>query len=104
MVIAFSSIGLTFHPSNLTASGSQSFAGTRGDSKGRSPWRAFGDFPRDGKVTRGGGAERPLMGRSTEDGAPALLARKLSSKKKLFFKKFFQKLHVCVQLLGQNGV
>ena len=33
-----------------------------GDSKGRSPWRAFGDFPRDGKVTRGGGAERPLMG------------------------------------------
>ena len=30
-----------------------------GDSKGRSPWRAFGDFPRDGKVTRGGGAERP---------------------------------------------
>ena len=32
------------------------------DSKGRSPWRAFGDFPRDGKVTRGGGAERPLMG------------------------------------------
>ena len=23
-----------------------------GDSKGRSPWRAFGDFPRDGKVTR----------------------------------------------------
>ena len=30
--------------------------------QGRSPWRAFGDFPRDGKVTRGGGAERPLMG------------------------------------------
>ena len=24
----------------------------QGDSKGRSPWRAFGDFPRDGKVTR----------------------------------------------------
>ena len=33
-----------------------------GDSKGRSPWRAFGDFPRDGKVTRGGGAERPPHG------------------------------------------
>ena len=33
-----------------------------GDSKGRSPWRAFGDFPRDGKVTRGGGAERPPSG------------------------------------------
>ncbi len=33
-----------------------------GDSKGRSPWRAFGDFLRDGKVTRGGGAERPLHG------------------------------------------
>ena len=32
-----------------------------GDSKGRSPWRAFGDFPRDGKVTRGGGAERPPL-------------------------------------------
>ena len=27
--------------------------------QGRSPWRAFGDFPRVGKVTRGGGAERP---------------------------------------------
>ena len=62
MVIASSLIGLAFHPSNLTASGSQSFAETQGDSKGRSPWRAFGDFPRDGKVTRGGGAERPLMG------------------------------------------
>ena len=33
-----------------------------GDSKGRSPWRAFGDFLRDGKVTRGGGAERPPHG------------------------------------------
>ena len=32
-----------------------------GDSKGHSPWRAFGDFPRDGKVTRGGGAERPPL-------------------------------------------
>ena len=62
MVVASSPIGLAFHPSNLTASGSQSFAGTRGgDSKGRSPWRAFGDFPRDGKVTRGwrGGAPSP---------------------------------------------
>ena len=29
--------------------------------QGRSPWRAFGDFPRDGKVTRGGGAERPPL-------------------------------------------
>ena len=34
----------------------------QGDSKGRSPWRAFGDFPRGGKVTRGGGAERPPHG------------------------------------------
>ena len=33
-----------------------------GDSKGHSPWRAFGDFPRVGKVTRGGGAERPPLG------------------------------------------
>ena len=33
-----------------------------GDSKGRSPWRAFGDFPRDGKVTRGEGAERLHQG------------------------------------------
>ena len=33
-----------------------------GDSKGRSPWRAFGDFPHDGKVTRGGGVERPPLG------------------------------------------
>ena len=62
MVIAFSSMGFAFHPSNLTSSGSQSFAETQGDSKGRSPWRAFGDFPRDGKVTRGGGAERPPDG------------------------------------------
>ena len=70
MVIAFSSMGFAFHPSNLTSSGSQSFAETQGDSKGRSPWRAFGDFPRDGKVTRvqggapasRGGAQR--MGRS----------------------------------------
>ena len=55
-------MGFAFHPSNLTSSGSQSFAETLGDSKGRSPWRAFGDFPRDGKVTRGGGAERPPGG------------------------------------------
>ena len=41
-----------------------------GDSKGHSPWRAFGDFPRDGKVTRGGGAERPPHGWSAEEGAP----------------------------------
>ena len=27
-------------------------ASPSGDSKGRSPWRAFGDFPRVGKVTR----------------------------------------------------
>ena len=93
MVIAFSSMGFAFHPSNLTSSGSQSFAETQGDSKGRSPWRAFGDFPRDGKVTRGGGAERPPGGgrsqvcrlapggeaptsgsRSAEDGAQPLLA------------------------------
>ena len=35
---------------------------TLGDSKGHSPWRAFGDFPRDGKVTRGrrGGAPSTL--------------------------------------------
>ena len=33
-----------------------------GDSKGCSPWRTFGDFPRVGKVTRGrrGGAPSPL--------------------------------------------
>ena len=55
-------MGFAFHPSNLTSSGSQSFAESQGDSKGRSPWRAFGDFPRDGKVTRGGGAERPPGG------------------------------------------
>ena len=30
-------------------------ASPSGDSKGRSPWRAFGDFPRGGKVTRGAG-------------------------------------------------
>ena len=88
-------MGFAFHPSNLTSSGSQSFAETQGDSKGRSPWRAFGDFPRDGKGPRGGGAERPpggcrdyrpakapgvegrsahTWGRSAEDGAQPLLA------------------------------
>ena len=36
------------------------------DSKGRSPWRAFGDFPRDGKVTR-----VPSMARPCSRGAPA---------------------------------
>ena len=57
--------------SGLVAEGSPARAGAErserekggdfapGDSKGRSPWRAFGDFPRVGKVTRGGGAERP---------------------------------------------
>ena len=64
MVIAFSSIGLTFHPSNLTASGSQSFAETQGDSKGHSPWRAFGDFPRDGKVTKGAEHGKSMLSRS----------------------------------------
>ena len=34
-----------------------------GDSKGRSPWRAFGDFPRDGKVTRGMGRSAHTRGR-----------------------------------------
>ena len=38
------------------------FPCTGGIPKGGSPWRAFGDFPRDGKVTRGGGAERPPHG------------------------------------------
>ena len=34
-----------------------------GASKGQpAPWRAFGDFLREGKVTRGGGAERPPCG------------------------------------------
>ena len=33
-----------------------------GDSKGHSPWRAFGDFPRDGKVTRGLGRSALLVG------------------------------------------
>ena len=64
MVIAFSSIGLTFHPSNLTASGSQSFAEPSGDSKGHSPWRAFGDFPRDGKVTLGAEHGFAMLSRS----------------------------------------
>ena len=55
-----------------------------GDSKGHSPWRAFGDFPRDGKVTRGlgrsahtkGSAEgasppRPSVGWNPTDPAPS---------------------------------
>ena len=34
--------------------------------QGRSPWRAFGDFPRDGKVTR-----VPSMAKPCSRGAPA---------------------------------
>ena len=64
MVIDFSSMGFAFHPSNLTSSGSQSFAETQGDSKGRSPWRAFGDFPRDGKVTLGAEHGFAMLSRS----------------------------------------
>src|SRR5699024_1276478 len=59
--------------SGLVAEGSPARAGAQrserkkggvpapGDSKGRSPWRAFGDFLRDGNVTRGrrGGAPSP---------------------------------------------
>ena len=41
----------------------------QGDSKGRSPWRAFGDFPRDGKVTR------------VQGGAPAGGCRDYQSRK-----------------------
>ena len=37
-------------------------ASPSGDSKGRSPWRAFGDFPRDGKVTRGRRGGAPSWG------------------------------------------
>ena len=40
-------------------------ASPSGDSKGRSPWRAFGDFPRDGKVTRGLGRSAQMVGRSS---------------------------------------
>ena len=55
-------------------------ASPSGDSKGRSPWRAFGDFPRDGKVTRvQGGAPaggcrdcRPRKNPWVQGGAPAL--------------------------------
>ena len=50
MVIASSSIGLAFHPSNLTASGSQSFAGTRGGiPKGVALGAPLVTFPATGK-------------------------------------------------------
>ena len=39
-----------------------------GDSKGRSPWRAFGDFPRDGKVTRGAEHGKAMLMRSARSG------------------------------------
>ena len=42
-----------------------------GDSKGRSPWRFFGDFLIGEKVTRGGGAERPLTGECRGGVAPS---------------------------------
>ena len=52
-----------------------------GDSKGRSPWRAFGDFPRDGKVTRvQGGAQRRVQPSSQEGCAEG---RRPSQKKAL---------------------
>ena len=43
-----------------------------GDSKGRSPWRAFGDFPRVGKVTRvqGGAPARRGVGAKSDDLLP----------------------------------
>ena len=44
-------------------------ASPSGDSKGHSPWRAFGDFPRDGKVTR------------VQGGAPAGGCRDYQSRK-----------------------
>ena len=72
MVIAFSSMGFAFHPSNLTSSGSQSFAETQGDSKGRSPWRFFGDFLIGEKVTRvQGGA--PASGGVQRGAAPRMV-------------------------------
>ena len=46
-----------------------------GDSKGHSPWRAFGDFPRVGKVTRGGGAERPPHRGVQRGAAPPRIVR-----------------------------
>ena len=49
-----------------------------GDSKGRSPWRAFGDFPRDGKVTR-----VPSMALPCSRGAPAGGCWDYQSRKKL---------------------
>ena len=45
-----------------------------GDSKGRSPWRAFGDFRRETKVTR-----VPSMARPCSRGAPALEEQGLPS-------------------------
>ena len=48
-----------------------------GDSKGRSPWRAFGDFPRDGKVTRGRRGGTPSSwGGVQRTGRQPLLAKK----------------------------
>ena len=40
-------------------------------SKGRSPWRFFGDFLIGEKVTRGGGAERPRIGECRGGFAPS---------------------------------
>ena len=51
-------------------------ASPSGDSKGHSPWRAFGDFPRDGKVTR-----VPSMALPCSRGAPAGGCRDYQSRK-----------------------
>ena len=58
----------------------------QGDSKGRSPWRAFGDFPRDGKVTRvQGGAPSPLRAWERRGGAaPLQRSGKLAIIRRLF--------------------
>ena len=44
-----------------------------GDSKGRSPWRAFGDFRRETKVTRGLGRSAQIRGRRGHRPAPTPL-------------------------------
>ena len=49
MVIASSSIGLALHPSNLTGSGSQSSAGTRGIPKGAALGAPLVTFSATGK-------------------------------------------------------
>src|SRR5699024_10691223 len=70
---------------------------------GAQPRHAFGSFRRETKGTPGVGRVGPPMG-ERRGGPKAAPRREAIVKEKTFFQKFFQKLHVCVQLSPSSGV